>query len=144
MYNPAPRHGFSGGPNRFLGSPLCIAPSSTGSNCFSYCELWYLPAQLNRTTMFHSDCRYLYCGQEIVSRQTTGAVVLLTSCISLLSRITVLHCLLDSAWNQLTHIFCPVWELFWLHPESVTPSWLEVGVREWFLVCSPIWNHVLH
>lgn len=24
--------------NRFLGSPLCIAPSSTSSNCFGYCN----------------------------------------------------------------------------------------------------------
>lgn len=91
---------------------------------------WYLPPQLSNTTAHLS----LFCCTEMPAHWNWGhdsTIIWLTSCVSLLSTITVLLCLLSHTWNVLPHIYLSCFIIVFVKRSNLVPfilSWLKAEV----------------
>lgn len=78
------------------------------STCLGFLELWILSLHLSEAVEICMDSAFLCCGIDIFSRQRAGTIEVLTLLFSLLSGITVLHCLLFSVGTLFFYILGPI------------------------------------
>ena len=90
---------------------FCTVPASLGLcsvnfSHFGLLDIQTLSLQLSKIFGLWLVSPSLCCSLEIVSRLQTWVIIGLPSPVSLLFRITVLHCLLSNTWKQMFHKFC--------------------------------------
>ena len=102
---------------------------SLGSSCISSTERGKLLSSTWVLTPCTVDWKFSQGNQQ------AGAIIDLTSFASLLSRITVFHCLILLSWKLLFYIFCLfvclLGYLRWEITIRVIPFWPEVAGKVW-------------
>lgn len=124
-------------PPEVYGAPLLPIPSS-------YLELyispileaksdvfWCLPPQLSNVTTRLSPYSAAHKCFQTESRGPWGTIIWLPPCVSLLSTITDLLCLLSCTWNVLSYSYLPCFMMVFVKKSNLVSFiqlWLKVGV----------------
>ena len=93
--------------------------------------LWCLPPQLSNVTTRLSPYSAAHKCFQTESRGPWGTIIWLPPCVSFLSTITDLLCLLSCTWNILSYSYLPCFMMVFVKKSNLVSFiqlWLKVGV----------------
>lgn len=84
------------------------------NSCLSLPKLDSLSPKFKDTTLLCWDSPCHHCGLQCGCRQKGNMTIMLISFDFLISKFSVLSCILSNVWKKLFHVFCPVPSSNWI------------------------------